>query len=175
MMFHTAADAVLVGCVVALWQAELVGIVLRYKRQSVIVTAIVAVTAVFISPWLVSRIRGAHSLPMGMTVDALAAALLIACAVAEPQSTLSKLLSVRWLCHLGVISYSIYVWQQLFLGKSFVMERLGAPIALLLTLVCAEFSFRFIEDPVRKRGRRWPERRSPPIAPTGADPLAALR
>lgn len=63
-------------------------------------------------------------------------------------------LESKWLVGLGTLSFSIYVWQQLF----YVAYRSGAPVALCIPalLACAVASFRMIEDPVRDHlNRRW--------------------
>ena len=59
----------------------------------------------------------------------------------NPGSVIGRVLNHRVVAHVGVISYSLYLWQQLFLGKwpSF-WEILGAFLA-------AELSWRLVERP----------------------------
>lgn len=48
--------------------------------------------------------------------------------------------------HLGVISYSLYLWQQLFTGDPAHMR----PYVYLWMLIAAELSFWLIEKPVMR-------------------------
>ena len=61
--------------------------------------------------------------------ESLLIALMIASTSTRPASAISRALENRQLRFLGVISYSLYVWQQLFL-----MPRSGGLFALLLLL-----------------------------------------
>ena len=54
----------------------------------------------------------------------------------------------------GTLSFSIYVWQQLFAS----LARLGTPVAacLAMTLACALMSFKLVENPARDYlNARW--------------------
>jgi peptidoglycan/LPS O-acetylase OafA/YrhL len=64
---------------------------------------------------------------------------------------------VRWI---GWISYSLYLWQQLFFGANFVRSppRLAAlrewPINLVALLACAVFSYYLVEKPFIRLGHK---------------------
>ncbi|WP_155592221.1 acyltransferase family protein [Lysinibacillus cavernae] len=93
----------------------------------------------------------------GMFLFCINAAILIAC-VCHPSSLLSKLLSFKPLCWIGSRSYGIYLWHYpvIVLGTpiqeigNLVFWRFGLLIAL--TLIIAEFSYRYIEMPIKKNG-----------------------
>lgn len=58
--------------------------------------------------------------------------------VRNPGSVSGRVLNNRVIAHIGVISYSLYLWQQLFLGKwHFPWSVLGA-------LMAAELSWRIV-------------------------------
>jgi peptidoglycan/LPS O-acetylase OafA/YrhL len=154
MMFHTAADAVLAGCVVRLAQSFLVG--RMFNRKIVVYSFFYAVIAVvfFLSPWLTNRFGGGYTLPFGITLEALIPAGVIIYCLANPDSPLVKVLNVSWLRHLGLISYSLYIWQQLFLGQSWFAQHFGVVVGLGLALCVAEVSYRWFETPVREWGRK---------------------
>jgi peptidoglycan/LPS O-acetylase OafA/YrhL len=68
---------------------------------------------------------------------------------------------------LGRISYSLYIWQQLFLGASnysFLRTPLALPLKFGLALAAAVLSYRFIERPFIQYGRRLLSKESPSIA-----------
>ena len=69
-----------------------------------------------------------------------------------------RLLSTNVLTWLGMLSFSIYIWQQPF----FMATKGGIPsiLALPLTLACAIWSYLRVETPARRfLNRRWDERR----------------
>lgn len=85
--------------------------------------------------------------------------LLVVATVTAPTSRLGRTLerpSMRWL---GRISYSLYLWQQLFLvWDGFEVDRLrrlqSFPVGVMCAIGCAVLSHRFIEQPAIRTGRR---------------------
>ena len=76
----------------------------------------------------------------------------------RPQSWFSRLLENPILRYLGRLSYSLYLWQQLFLISHFGADsaRLGLlqsrPLNWLMTFVCALLSYYLIERPMIRFG-----------------------
>lgn len=69
-----------------------------------------------------------------------------------------RLLSMNVLTWLGMLSFSLYIWQQPF----FIATKGGVPsiLALPLALACAIWSYVRVETPARRfLNRRWGERR----------------
>lgn len=82
--------------------------------------------------------------------------LLILCAV--PKTVIHKLLSLKFIVGIGLISYSAYLWHQplLAFAKHVFSEEVPELLMLclcLMSLVAAWFSWRFIETPFRNRKR----------------------
>ena len=82
--------------------------------------------------------------------------LLILCAV--PKTFIHKLLSLKFIVGIGLISYSAYLWHQPLLA--FARHRSLGEVSelilislLLASLVLAWFSYRFVEGPFRNRKR----------------------
>ncbi len=74
--------------------------------------------------------------------------------VNRPQEWLSRLLQSRPLQWVGRLSYSLYLWQQLFFHSGYdhrILQRF--PINLALALACAWLSYRFVERPSVRFGR----------------------
>ena len=69
---------------------------------------------------------------------------------------------LRPLVALGVVSYGAYLWN--YPLTLWLRPELGAaagPIAAVLTIVAAALSWRYVEEPVMRRGSRSPVRASP--------------
>ena len=84
--------------------------------------------------------------------------ILIAGTVARPSDPVGRLLDtgpVRWI---GRLSYSLYLWQQLWLPPSWFPHTLGAaqawPLDLICVLACAVASYYLIERPLIRLGKR---------------------
>jgi len=97
--------------------------------------------------------------------------LVILSTVLHPRSVFARILEFRPLRFLGKISYSIYLWQQLF----FIGDHAPAagplnllqskPWSILVVLLFATASFYFIEKPFMRLGHRL----APPATPGRAD------
>jgi peptidoglycan/LPS O-acetylase OafA/YrhL len=83
--------------------------------------------------------------------------LLIAAGAARPDALVPRLLSLRPLVSVGLISYSLYLWHwpiYVFLRHSIFMEplRWGWTVAgMLASVAIGAASWRFLEQPVRER------------------------
>jgi len=81
--------------------------------------------------------------------------------VLHPGQPFSRLLELEWLRWIGRISYSLYLWQQLFVMGSmkvtrpFPMGRLHElPLNILAAFACAAASYYLVEQPLIKLGQR---------------------
>jgi peptidoglycan/LPS O-acetylase OafA/YrhL len=77
--------------------------------------------------------------------------LLLAAVVAVPSAPIGRLLETKPMRLIGKLSYSLYIWQQLFTGGN----ALAPWIALPAMFACALLSYRFIEQPSIRYGRRF--------------------
>lgn len=124
-----------------------------------------------IGAWLVLACMTLTAIPpavaqgWGLTVAGLAAVVVVAAAVdARPP---------EWLRHLGVISYGVYLYHYpviRLLGTSIEDGPRLFGAALLMTLLCAEVSYRFLETPIRmtlRSGRPDLQKLHPTVAAIG--------
>jgi peptidoglycan/LPS O-acetylase OafA/YrhL len=143
----------------------LLAILWRNPRFNQIVQPVVrgwaaAIAAAFVlglGPVLLqARFRGSYSLVFGLTLNAICLSLILLYVVRVPGSAVGRLLNTAVLRHLGVISYSLYLWQQMFTGVNSVRFF---PWSLPAILACAELSYWLVERPsLRLRERleyRW--------------------
>jgi peptidoglycan/LPS O-acetylase OafA/YrhL len=98
--------------------------------------------------------------PFFSTLEATVIPLLILSTALHPRSIPGRLMEMKPLRWIGWISYSLYLWQQLFFGDSFVSSppRLAAvrewPINFVALLVCAIFSYYMVEKPFIRLGHK---------------------
>lgn len=78
----------------------------------------------------------------------------------RPTSLISKFLEISPMRYIGKLSYSIYLWQQVFFITHFgtPVPKMGLvqrwPLCLFATLGCAMFSYYFVERPTISLGRK---------------------
>jgi peptidoglycan/LPS O-acetylase OafA/YrhL len=98
--------------------------------------------------------------PFFSTLQATVIPLLILSTVLHPGSIPGRLLEMKAVRWIGWISYSLYLWQQLFFGDNFVSSppRLAAlrewPLNLFVLMVCAGFSYHMVEKPFIRLGHK---------------------
>jgi peptidoglycan/LPS O-acetylase OafA/YrhL len=115
--------------------------------------------------------------PFFFTLQALVIPLLILSTVLHPNTMQGRILETSPLRWIGCISYSLYLWQQLFFGVNFVGSPRGiavvrkSPINLVALLLCATFSYYVIEKPFV----RWGHRLAPTSIPRNRLSKAALK
>jgi peptidoglycan/LPS O-acetylase OafA/YrhL len=95
--------------------------------------------------------------PGYLTLVAIFMALLPAATVAKPRSWTGQFLELPLLAWVGRMSYSLYIWQQLFLPASGLPQPLGiwqqAPWNLAAALACALTSYYLVERPAIRWGK----------------------
>lgn len=145
MMVHTRLDTLMFGGIVALTYETSAFKRIAGKLASPWVAAAASAFALFASPALQLRYKGAYVLPFGMTLDACCITIVLLYAVRFSTGRFGRILNLRWVRHLGVLSYSIYLWQQLFTGPAPLVRGVWALPALLAV---AELSYWLVERPM---------------------------
>jgi peptidoglycan/LPS O-acetylase OafA/YrhL len=151
-MLHTGLDSIMVGCLLALlWRNDRfnawVGVWVRGPIV-LLATVVVLILAPFGPEY---RFQGSYSLVFGYTINAFCLALILIYVVRNPNSLPGRLLNTPLLRHIGIISYSLYLWQQLFTGANALRFF---PWSLPAILACAELSYWLVEKPsLRLRDR----------------------
>jgi peptidoglycan/LPS O-acetylase OafA/YrhL len=141
--FPTVADALATGCLLATIEPSLA----RFARWNAFLNgrlwwlAPVAVAVCARNPftrlgWLI-----------GETVMNVGIALVIARTIERPDDRLGRVLNSPSLVWVGTLSYSIYLWQQVFLDRHGSSILQAFPLNLTLALLAAAASYYLIERP----------------------------
>lgn len=156
MMLHTHIDAILTGAALAL--AQNLGLFAKLRVRLANAWFLLPIGVYFaIHPMLANLYRGSFALPVGMTLDEIAWAIFVLHVTRFPQLPVGKFLNWAPIAHIGRISYSVYLWQQLFTGEN---QPNAFPLNLIWIFLCAEGSYWLIEQPflrLRDRVVRSPE------------------
>lgn len=147
--FQFVCDALATGCVLALL-AHHVGL----QRLGAMVPGwgvLMAIVAVFASAYASGRVS--FYLPLGATIVNVAIAVCILWVVTHPSTLAGRALNSWIAVAIGVMSYSIYLWQQPFLDA----EAGGAALwtRLLLVLMAAMASYWVLERPLLALRRKY--------------------
>jgi peptidoglycan/LPS O-acetylase OafA/YrhL len=175
--FETVADAMAIGCVLACARERLHRhpVYLRFLASPAFLVVPVAIVA--------GGMMGDHphvSYVIGLPVANVATALAIDWAVTYPSGAIGRMLNTRPLVFVGVVSYSLYLWQQPFLNRNVHLSWTAFPINLVLATACALASYYLVERPslaLRRRMERARSHGAPASAvvaqPNVAGPLSA--
>ncbi len=148
----TRIDGIALGCLLALYKEEIVARFSAYWT-AIFVFATVAILALPDMPFLLSKVGLDFVLvPLGLTYGTLAnvlIALILLYSVFGPQGLWFRLLNSRVMDYIGVLSYSIYLWQQFFMwaldGPEDWIHRF--PQNTVLIFLAAMGSYHLIEKP----------------------------
>jgi peptidoglycan/LPS O-acetylase OafA/YrhL len=155
-MLHTRIDTLMFGCAAALAGPSLAD---RARKLAPGYAIAAAVTAGLISPFLMDTFGGAYLYVFGYTLEGACIVTVMLWLAGRPDSVVGRLLNSRLAVHVGVISYSIYLWQQLFMSPGNHSPLGEFPLNVGLALIVAELSYRIIERPFlrfRPRARMEP-------------------
>jgi peptidoglycan/LPS O-acetylase OafA/YrhL len=152
----TRLDTIAFGCLLAMisWDARWRSRLERLCASNVIVTAIFAFVVVSV---LVFSRSGKYSVGMAYTLNAVCITLLIWAAVRRPMSNIGRVLNHPAIASVGALSYSLYLWQQIFLDpdRNDVITRF--PQNILFAIAAAVCCHIAVEKPflrLKQRTRR---------------------
>ena len=177
---HFRADALLIGAALALvvhGRPELLGAARRFAHLLLPAIGVFVLAAVFGSRADPVDRPGWMLGPGGTAVALLAAAITLLAITAPAESLGRRVLDVRVLVWLGTRSYAVYLLHgPMAAALAHAVGHAGAAVdvaALALTLVVAELSYRFLEQPVLRRLPAWAKRTTAALEVATADAPAA--
>ena len=149
--FQSRADALMFGCLIALlWGTP------RFERvysHAARVPWIFPAFLFFVSGLLNARYGNYWDFPIGFTLDGVCISFILIWCIRNPSTRAGRFLNSKVMTRLGVLSYSLYIWQQLFLHPDNVVI-FGAhtlihtfPVRYLMLAAIASFSYWIVERP----------------------------
>ena len=170
-MGSLAGDAIMWGCIFALWQAEILRILNRaFSRCRPLI--FLPFLMIFLlkaadhihTDNLVFRIF--HSF-LGTTVGAVAdicIGLIILISIQCTHNFWFAFLNFKWISQIGILSYSLYLWQEIFFSPKLGVLSLF-PLNILCIFSAACLSYWLIERPfLRLKSRYEPDRQPSPTS-----------
>jgi peptidoglycan/LPS O-acetylase OafA/YrhL len=136
------ADTLLWGCALAFF---------KLRFNSFVSVAIAASSALLLALISMGFRLPLHSTELVLTVEHVLPAALLGAVIACPQNFIGRFLELKPMRFIGNLSYSLYIWQQLFLGGP--EQKMPPVLGLAAAFACAYLSYRFIEQPCIRAGR----------------------
>jgi peptidoglycan/LPS O-acetylase OafA/YrhL len=145
MMLHTGVDSILIGCYASLKREPLKAFLDSIKYRNLLVGLLFVLMLAL--PWV--NLGRYWSNTYGTTVNAALMALIVVALTHLKDFWLCWLLRTRVFVFVGTISYSLYLWQQLFLHDA-SPATWGFPLNIVQSFAAATLSYWFIETPFLK-------------------------
>ena len=149
--FHMRADLLMFGCLIALLQGNP-----SFERFYKIATKIwwIPPAIILLSDCVTARFLNHWDLPFGASITGSTICIFLLWCVRNPRSVVGRVLNSALMTHIGILSYSIYIWQTLFLNPGNV-NTFGPSLKFLYTLpfswlvifLVAELSYNLVEKP----------------------------
>jgi peptidoglycan/LPS O-acetylase OafA/YrhL len=147
-MFHLGIDQIFWGALVALAYTKGTHLKLKGNRYLCWLTLAYAVFTIFVLTPAIDHVPGLGRFVVP-TVYSSFASLLLLWLLSGGTGILRSALQWHPLCWVGVISYSLYVWQELFLTVKAV--EVPFPFNVGCVLLAAILSYYLVESPLRKK------------------------
>jgi peptidoglycan/LPS O-acetylase OafA/YrhL len=154
----TTGDGLMTGCLLAILFFYREKHVRRFFTSNAVIVRLLLVVILAGVDITQARMKlGVLTVPFANTIEALAIAWLVGSVILK-RDWLFTALNTRIFVFLGFISYSWYLWQQVFLlpcERYFSSPLLGFPFNILASLIVAISSYFLIERTCDKLKRKW--------------------
>lgn len=154
-MLPWAIDPLMFGAAGALWWGNLEFERLTSRIKGLLIPWSAAVFLFFLSPLAAKWLGNPYTWTVQPTLESTAILMLLIWLVRYPNSTLGKIFNCRAAVWMGTLSYSLYLWQQLFLTPLNNTWSGRFPINFLCCFAVAAFSYFVIERPFLRIKRRF--------------------
>ena len=146
-------DTMMIGCMLALVKGRPEWEQIHRRILKPWTVAVLTFIGFFLLPalliWLPKKVSSVFDLALKPTLLALCIGGILVYLIENPSGVVGRIKNNPVVRHIGVLSYSLYLWQQLFMS-----EKLNLlPYGYLYVFVAAEFSYWVVERPsLRLRG-----------------------
>lgn len=147
-MLHTQWDPLMMGALIALWEGEkFFEDRIRPLINNRWLLLLACITALFIVPLLDRKLGNAFGTIAQVTIEIICIALVLLHVTRNPTTTVGKFLNHPAVVFVGTLSYSLYLWHQLFTGYLNQPWKTPFPGSLLSVVACSLISYYLIEQP----------------------------
>lgn len=151
MMFHTRTDFIFMGCLLAyayrtdLW-SKLYTNIAKFHLEK-----IAFISAFILTPYLTIIFKGKFQFVFGYSIEAFSLAIMLIWIVNQKDGIIFRFLNNKFTIHLGMLSYGIYLYQQLTIA---MIKHFSITVfqSLLLLYVIVLISYLFLEHPLKTWG-----------------------
>jgi len=148
------ADIIAWGCLLALMRFNHPGLTGKIASWRPAIARLAAASVLLFAPWyfhkaFVRKCPEWSTNALAVSAQAAATAFLILSLTELRKGAMYALLNLRLLQWIGRISYSLYLWQQLFLAETTRWWNRW-PLNMMLAFAAATLSYYLIEQPIRK-------------------------
>ncbi|HEX3720918.1 MAG TPA: acyltransferase [Verrucomicrobiae bacterium] len=181
-MGSLAGDAIMWGCIFALWHEEILGALTRAINRCralaclpFLMIFLLKLAGNIQSNSLAFRIvNGAMGTTVGTVAD-VCIGLIILFSIHFTHNFWFAFLNFKWVSRVGILSYSLYLWQELFFVPSLGILSVF-PINFLCMFIVAALSYWLIEKPfLRFRPGAEPRRQLTPVVGNNSIRLGSAR
>jgi peptidoglycan/LPS O-acetylase OafA/YrhL len=155
MILEAGGNSILIGCLGALIEKT------NFFKEKILriisnngLICFFAIFLFIISPFLWLYLRRSYSMPIGNEINSICIILLLFWCV-NIQSKVSDFLNSKVLIQIGLLSYSIYIWQQLFMNGKTHFWFNKFPLNIFLALIVAVISYYLVEKPILRLKKRF--------------------
>ena len=147
-MFHTRMDTLMTGCLIAL-SIHLP----KFERAYAVAARVIWIFPLYtlvLEPLILHRFGYLYYHAIGMTISAVCTGITILWCARNAETLAGRFLNLKPLAVLGVLSYSVYIWQTLFLSPESpaVPAQLNYYIVRMAAIAgFALLSYHFVEQP----------------------------
>ncbi len=148
MMAHTGFDSiaagVLLGELMVRERSKKILLDIAENRWSV---GLSVLFLLFLSPFFKVTFQGSYNITIGATLDFIAIGILMVAVIHQKNSLAYRLLNWSPVVFIGTLSYSLYIWNPLFLYKNSFFPFNSFPYNYIMVLFAASFSYFIVERP----------------------------
>ena len=152
MSFFTNMDSLMTGCLAAIYLPQLTRILNKFNQTKIRLSALLIIFTIWYLQ--LNFIAGLFTLPLGRTLTNVSAVILIISFGFFQHGPGFRFLNLKALNYLGVLSYSIYIWQQMFFANE-LGNFSKLPFNYLFIFLTAIASYHLVEKPVLKLKNRF--------------------
>lgn len=152
--FHTVSDSLAMGCLLALTRKQIQSTkTYKYLIDSSWIWIAMIVLLFILNMYIVGRPRFGNLI--GITLINLVIVFLLDYFIRTPPSKIYNFLNCKIVVHIGVLSYSLYLWQQFFTITKPVYFFQEWPLNIVFLVLTSVFSYYLIERKFLNVKQKW--------------------